>query len=49
MVETSYSGTENVHTLHVPTPTLSKISNWSPYIFTLVLKVRFGYSNFILL
>ena len=24
--------------------TLSKISNWSPYIFTLVLKVRFGAS-----
>ena len=29
--------------------TLSKISNWPPYIFTLVLKVRFGYANFILL
>ena len=25
--------------------TFSKISNWSLYIFTLVLKVRFGYAN----
>ena len=27
--------------------TLSKISNWSPNIFMLVLKVRFGYTKFI--
>ena len=29
--------------------TLSKISNWSPYIFMLVLKVRFGYTKFMLI
>ena len=29
--------------------TLSKISNWSPYTFTLVLKVRLGYTKFMLL
>ena len=28
---------------------LSKISNWSPYIFILFLKVRFGYAKFILI
>ena len=31
------------------TCTLSKISNWSPYIFMFVLKVRFGYTKFMLL
>ena len=30
-------------------PTLNKISNWSPFIFTLVLKVRIGYTNCVLL
>ena len=29
--------------------TLSKISNWRPYIFILVLKVRFGYTNVMLI
>ena len=29
--------------------TLSKIFNWSPYIFMLVLKVRFGYTKFMLI
>ena len=29
--------------------TLSKISNWSPYIFMLVLKGRFGYTKFMLM
>ena len=29
--------------------TLSKISNWSPNIFMLVLKVRFGYTKFMLI
>ena len=29
--------------------TLSKISNWSPYIFQLFLKVRFGYTKFMLI
>ena len=29
--------------------TLSKISNWSPYIFTLVFNVRFDYTKFMLL
>ena len=29
--------------------TLSKSSNWSPYIFMLVLKVRFGYTKFMLI
>ena len=26
--------------------TLSKISNWSPYIFMLVLKLKLGYTKF---
>ena len=30
----------------LPIYTLSKISNWSPYIFMLVLKVRFGFIKF---
>ena len=29
--------------------TLSKISNWSPYIFMLVLNVRFVYTKLLLL
>ena len=29
--------------------TLSKISNWSPYIFALVLKARFGNTKSMLL
>ena len=29
--------------------TLSKISDWLPYIFMLVLKVRFGYPKFMLI
>ena len=29
--------------------TLNKFSNWTPYIFTLVLKVRFGFAKLMLL
>ena len=29
--------------------TLNKISNWSPYIFMLVLKVKFDYTKFMLI
>ena len=29
--------------------TLSKISNWSPYIFALILKARFEYTKYMLL
>ena len=33
------------HVLAEGVYTLSKISNWSPNIYMLVLKVRFGYTN----
>ena len=39
----------SVRLMYVDVYTLSKISNWSPYIFMLVLKVRFGYANLMIL